>query len=207
MAGREVSAAALGTIFAGSVFVYAGIKGIDIGAAIQSIVSGKSPGKLANTSPIIFGGTGATTQSSSGGPGAVLTGVGSPIDTKSTNPANRALGRVMAAAYGWGSGADWAALDNGWGNLESGWNNQIYSGGQVGGPFLPNVAYGIPQALGHGPNGAPYPAGNAGNPPGAGGSSSPGAQIAWGLFYIRQTYGSPSRVPGWTGSGSGYSGY
>ena len=37
----------------------------------------------------------------------------------------------------------------------------------------------------------------------------PTTQIRWGLAYIKATYGSPSRVPGWTANGpaAGYVGY
>jgi hypothetical protein len=63
-------------------------------------------------------------------------------------------------------------------NRESGWSNTAENPS--------SGAYGIAQALGHGPTNQ-YPAGPA-NPP----VSSASAQIAWGLSYIKQTYGSPS---------------
>jgi len=86
------------------------------------------------------------------------------------NAANMALGRQMAAGYGW-TGAQWAALKELW-IRESGWNS-----------FADNPtssAFGIPQALTSMHNvGAAYLAGN------------PGAQIAWGLNYIAGRHGSP----------------
>ena len=86
------------------------------------------------------------------------------------NAANMALGRQMAAGYGW-TGAEWAALRELW-IRESGWNS-----------FADNPtssAFGIPQALTSMHNvGAAYLAGN------------PGAQIAWGLNYIAGRHGSP----------------
>lgn len=199
-----ISGVALASVAAGSLLLYAGVTGKDIPAALQAIIQGKPPG----SAPQKY----AITSSSLGSIGAGITGGQAPPGGGPAPPgggsdsANRALGKLLASRYGWSSGAEWQALDYGWGTLESGWNNQIYNGGQVGGPYEPDKAYGIPQALGHGPNGAPYPAGNAGNPPGAGGTSSATAQINWGLEYIRQTYGSPAQVPGWTGGG-GYTGY
>jgi len=77
-----------------------------------------------------------------------------------------ALGKQMAAAYGW-TGSQWQALYSLW-MRESGWN-----------PYAVNPssgAAGIAQSLGHGP----VPLGNA------------AAQISWGLSYILQRYGSPS---------------
>jgi hypothetical protein len=89
--------------------------------------------------------------------------------------ANVALGQRMAAARGW-TGSQWSCLDWLW-TRESGWSNtadNTHSG-----------AYGIAQALGHGPTNQ-YPAGPA-NPP----QSDPATQIDWGLGYIAATYGSP----------------
>jgi hypothetical protein len=61
-------------------------------------------------------------------------------------------------------------------NQESGWNQ-----------FAENAsgAYGIPQALPF--NKMPQ----AAWPASSGGSSSPSAQISWGLGYIKNTYGTP----------------
>jgi hypothetical protein len=199
MASRAaLSGLALAEMVAGVILAWSGIENATLVQTIRSLAQGQKP---APGPPGNLSGEAATAAYTE--PGTVYsTGpAGGGTDTQ-----NRALGRFMAASYGWATGTNWQALDYGWGTLESGWNNQIYSGGQVGGPYQPNVAYGIPQALGHGPDGAPYPAGNTGNPPGAGGSSSAVSQIAWGLAYIKQEYGSPSKVPGWLGQG-GYSGY
>ena len=88
---------------------------------------------------------------------------------------NVALGQRLAGGYGWGSGPQWGCLYALW-QRESGWSNTAEN---------PSDAYGIAQALGHGPTNQ-YPAGPA-NPP----TSSAGAQIRWGLGYIADTYGSP----------------
>jgi hypothetical protein len=87
---------------------------------------------------------------------------------------NVALGQQLAGGYGWGSGPQWNCLYALW-QRESGWSATAEN--PVSG------AYGIAQALGHGPTGQ-YPAGPA-NPP----QSDPGAQERWGLGYIRATYG------------------
>jgi hypothetical protein len=80
--------------------------------------------------------------------------------------ANEALGKRMMVAAGWPVGM-WPSLQALW-TQESGWNaNSVNSS---------SGAYGIPQSLGHG---HPYNLGDA------------RAQIAWGLNYIRERYGSP----------------
>jgi hypothetical protein len=95
---------------------------------------------------------------------------------------NAKLAEQMAAAlYGW-TGNQWTALYNLW-TRESGFSNTAENSS--------SGAYGIAQALGHGPTNQ-YPGGTyaAANPPPYG-SSSASAQIAWGLMYIKETYGSP----------------
>jgi resuscitation-promoting factor RpfB len=89
---------------------------------------------------------------------------------------NVALGEQLAGGYGWGSGSQWDCLYALW-TRESGWSATAENP-QSG-------AYGIAQALGHGPTNQ-YPAGPA-NPP----VSSASAQITWGLGYIAGRYGSP----------------
>jgi hypothetical protein len=89
---------------------------------------------------------------------------------------NVALGQRLAAGRGWGGGAQWDCLYALW-QRESGWSNTARNP-QSG-------AYGIAQALGHGPTDQ-YPAGPA-NPP----ESDASAQISWGLGYIAGRYGTP----------------
>jgi hypothetical protein len=89
---------------------------------------------------------------------------------------NVALGQQLAASYGWSAGSEWTCLYDLW-QRESGWSNTA-TNPQSG-------AYGVAQALGHGPTNQ-YPAGPA-NPP----TSSASVQISWGLGYIAQTYGDP----------------
>jgi hypothetical protein len=112
------------------------------------------------------GGTPATTTAQALSAGATSTG------------ANVVLGQRMAAARGW-TGSQWSCLDWLW-TRESGWRNTADN--------TQSGAYGIAQALGHGPTDQ-YPAGPA-NPP----ESDPAAQIDWGLGYIAATYGSPCQA-------------
>jgi hypothetical protein len=95
---------------------------------------------------------------------------------------NKALGKQMSAARGWGG--EWGCLEKLWAR-ESGWNERAmnrYSG-----------AYGIPQAL----PGAKMAS--------AGGDwqTSAATQISWGLGYIAGRYKSPcgawghSQATGW----------
>jgi hypothetical protein len=98
-----------------------------------------------------------------------------PAASSASVPGNVALGQRLASGYGWGSGSQWGCLYDLW-DRESGWSNTAENASD---------AYGIAQALGHGPSNQ-YPAGPA-NPP----VSSASAQIRWGLGYIQATYETP----------------
>lgn len=93
---------------------------------------------------------------------------------------NAALGKRMAAAYGW-TGAEWTALNN-IVNAESGWVTTIHNGGGLG--YIPGLAYGIPQAL----------PGTKMASAGKDWQTNPATQIKWMLGYIRSTYGDPIRA-------------
>ncbi|MFF1693133.1 C40 family peptidase [Streptomyces sp. NPDC058257] len=87
---------------------------------------------------------------------------------------NVALGKKMAAAYGW-TGSNWTSLYKLWMG-ESGWRHWADN---------PNSdAYGIPQAMS---NIHKETATSAWR-------NSPEKQIAWGLKYIKGRYGTPSRA-------------
>ena len=104
--------------------------------------------------------------------------------------ANLALGKKMAAAYGW-TGAQWNALYALW-NRESGWRTTATNPS--------SGAYGIPQSL---------PASKMASA-GADWRTNPATQIAWGLRYIKGRYGSPAAAWahetrfGWYGSGGDF---
>ena len=162
---QGVNAVAVGAVAAGLLFVWSGIKGSSITKTFQSLIKGQQP-TGATDYPIGTpqGGTGADT-SPSGGTNAV----------GGTVAQNQAIGRQLAAAYGWSTGAEWDALVQLW-DHESGWSNTAKN--------PTSGAYGIPQALPAAKMGA------AANPP----TSSASAQIAWGLSYIKSRYGSPSKA-------------
>jgi hypothetical protein len=107
--------------------------------------------------------------SNPGNTGASGGGAGNPAGT--SDQANQALGKQMAAAVGW-TGAQWDALNN-IAMAESGWNATATN--------KSSGAYGIPQSL-------------PGSKMAASGSdwqTNPRTQIAWMLGYIRSTYGNP----------------
>lgn len=191
-----VNGPALAALGMGVVLAWSAVQNKSILSTVQDIVSGKkpTPGPTSNNTP-------AGTPESGGAASQInVTTPGSGTDA-----ANEALAHLMAGGYGWATGANWQALKYGWGTLESGFNaNAMNASG----------AYGIAQALGHGTaqtqgtksnsygpdNGVSVATAKAAN------SGSATAQIAWGLAYIKATYGSPSQVPGWLGQG-GYGGY
>jgi hypothetical protein len=77
---------------------------------------------------------------------------------------------MMTSRYGWGA-SQFSCLDSLW-NRESGWN--VHAANASG-------AYGIPQAL---PGSKMSTAGNDWR-------DNPATQIAWGLSYVKSTYGTP----------------
>ena len=111
--------------------------------------------------------------------------------TQTTPSAEEVFAYSLFSGYGWGTGEPGATdqrpyLEELW-TRESGWNPEAENHG--------SGAYGIAQALGHGPNGAPYPAAySSANPPRYGGTSDPDAQIRWGESYIQRTYGTPEKA-------------
>lgn len=162
MAGSKISGPALASVGAGTVFLYAGIKGYSIPQTLRLVVQGKTPAGQRQTTPI--------TQVSAAAPAAAGSSL-LPIPGSAlggSNAQNRALGQQMAAQAGW-TGAQWTALDN----LimgESGWNSTIMNTAGSG-------AAGIAQNInGFGPG---YERGNAGE------------QIAWLINYIQGRYGTP----------------
>ncbi len=134
------------------------------------------------------GATGSEQQASATGTGAVTSNKGG------TPAQNINLGRLLAGTYGWAGNDEFPYLQSGW-QEESGWSTTAaYSKSD---PY--NNAYGIPQA-------------NPGTKMASAGpnwKTDAATQITWGLIYIKQTYGSPSKVPHWSPNGptAGYVGY
>jgi len=183
----------------GGVVLWSGIKGEKISDTFRGLLSGQAP---ATNQEAITPPPGSTVQSlldtGQSIPGVTVgvpAGVAAPAsDLTGTPSANKALGLLMAGAYGWAGSGEWPYLESGW-EEESGWNQ--YAANVPSDPY--NHAYGIPQA-------------NPGSKMASAGSdwkTNPATQIKWGLAYIKATYGAPSQVPGWTpnGPGSGYVGY
>lgn len=187
MASRGgLSALALAEITGGVLLAWSGITNASLATALRSVIRGKAPAAGTGTEPI------TTTATAPGSPGG--TGPAPAKDLTGSGSANRALGRFMASGYGWGTGDNWSFLSTGW-QEESGWSTTAAN--DPSDPY--DNAYGIPQA-------------NPGTKmatSGGGWKTSAAVQIAWGLAYIKRTYGSPSQVPGWSANGPlpGYVGY
>ena len=149
----------------GAILLWSGIKGHKWSTVLRDLISGtqipKSPSLAITSSPAAF------SSGASGGSGQLPNlGAGGSVAK------NKAIGRALAATYGWANGQEWTDLDKLW-TRESGWDNRAQNAS--------SGAYGIPQSL---------PASKMGalaNPP----VSSASAQIAWGLRYIKQTYRDP----------------
>lgn len=152
----------LAALAVGSVFVYAGVKGYSVPQAITNVIQGDNPN--ANQTDAALQSTTPTTGNGNGG------GKGPPPGPGGHN-SNVALGRIMAAPYGWATGEEWADLDALW-ERESGWETTAAN---------PSGAYGIPQAL----------PGSKMASAGPDWQTNPKTQIKWGLGYIKERYGDP----------------
>lgn len=167
--------ASVGLIALGGTLIWSGLKGKKVTAVLRDIISGKSPANAPGTpiEGISSANTAGDIAGDSTGLGGGDTGAGTAEAAK-----NQAIAAPLASLYGWPPGSsNWNSLVELW-NRESGWSNTAENPS--------SGAYGIAQALGHGPTNQ-YPAGPA-NPP----ISSAAAQIAWGLNYIKSTYGNPN---------------
>ena len=152
--------------------MWSGIRGHKWSSVLRDVLSGKKTSTVTElaiqSSPSAFR---ESTGSASIPPGSAL-----PVGGNAAK--NKAIAATLATAYGWGPGtSNWTSLVALW-DQESGFNNKAKNPS--------SGAYGIPQSL---------PASKMGalaNPP----VSSAGAQIAWGLKYIKQTYGNPNKAWG-----------
>lgn len=152
-----VTGTSLAALAAGSALLWGAVTGNSVLSIAQGVVKGQKP-------PAVPAGSQATAAVASGG--GTVAPVGGSVS--GSNAANQALGRSMAALYGWGTGAEWTAL-NDVVMEESGWNASIKNPS--------SDASGIAQNInGFGPG---YEEGNAPQ------------QIAWLLNYIKQRYGDP----------------
>lgn len=178
----------------GALFLYSAIRGVSVLASLQSVVQGKSPAANPQTQPIAetVGGTIGDTaitvgnELSTGLPGA---GTGGIAGSYGGGSAKSAL-MAAAAVRGWGSGAQWAALDA----------IEMQEAGYDPTNTNPSSrAYGMAQSLGHGFPGGP--ASNGINEYGGEGLSAaesraasmgdPVPQSKWMVNYIASRYGNP----------------
>jgi hypothetical protein len=176
----DVDAAGIGALGAGIILAYAGIKGISVSAALASVIRGHSPGLLPDVNPI--GGTPAAAPSSANEAAAPIVAGGASGQQALQN---------AAAAYGWGTGAQWQALQA-VEMAEAGFNASATN------PC--SGAFGMAQALGHGTSGTACPSTGVNQYSGYGLSASEAqqancgdatAQAVWMCQYIAATYGNP----------------
>lgn len=203
-----VSLGGLTAAGAGMLFLYAGIKGKSLPAALQALISGKSPSTASSANPInsssvssalnaaVTSSTSSTTlgsSSSSGSSGTIVSGGGSA----------QAILQRTAAQFGW-TGSEWQALQN-VEMSEAGFNPLIRN---------PGGAFGLAQALGHGTGNTTGSvitytvSGGGGQRTGtvneyggfglsdaqarAANSGDAAAQALWMCNYIKGVYGTPS---------------
>lgn len=175
MAG-SIDGLALGAIGAGSLFLWAAVQGKSITSTLQTLIKGGSPASAASANAIVPSSSGVVAADSA------VTSAG-PVPSGSGQQALQ----QAAAARGWGSGAQWQALQN----------VEMAEAG-----FNPNAtnpssgAYGLAQALGHGDS---TTRGSVTNEYGgfgltsaqaqAANSGDAGAQALWMVNYIAATYG------------------
>lgn len=169
-----VSGLAVAYTTLGGVLLWSGIKGETLAQTVKDIASGKPPQSNQEPigSPTVSVGQGSASSSSGSNPGSPP-GAGNGC-TASQTAANKTTGQLMAGAYGWGSGAEWTALNN-IVMAESGWCNNAQNPG--------STAYGIGQFLDSTWASVGYHK-----------SSDPITQIAAMLAYIKQSYGDPIKA-------------
>jgi peptidoglycan DL-endopeptidase CwlO len=168
MAIRGISGTAIAVTLGGIVLLYSGLRGKKITTTVKELLAGKVTGAGDPSLSVQNTGVGSSV------PASNITAT--PGGVGGTPDANKAIGRMYAATYGWYPGAEWDALDKLW-THESNWNNTALN--------PTSGAYGIAQAL----PASKYP--KAAQPPSMGGLSYAPDQIAWGLKYIKDRYGDP----------------
>jgi len=171
----------------GAVILISGLTNKKISNVVQGYLAGSAP----TPEPLGLSTPGTTTSDTTFSEGA---GVSSTA-AGGTPSINKGIGKLLAAPYGWATGQEWNDLDLLW-TRESGWQNDIAN--------RSSGAFGIAQALGHGTASSSatttvrYPGGGSERklvneyPNMAANSGNAAAQIAWGLAYIKQRYGSVS---------------
>ena len=184
ISGLSVSYAAIGGIL-----LWSGIKGNTISDTLKTVLSGQVPAQGNET----IGTPEVSISSGSSLPADATSPISTNTGTTASAASNQAIAKLLAAPYGWSTGAEWTALVNLW-NHESSWSNTAQNSS--------SGAFGIPQAL-------PYSKmPKAAWPVSAGGSSvasvQASAQISWGLSYIKSEYGSPVAAWNFDSTHAGY---
>lgn len=174
---------ALAAAGVGAVLVWSGINNNGVFDTLLSLLRGTKPTPGTPQAFTLGAAPGGTDTAGTGGAGlgtAAQNLVGdvtgttddtAPAAAGGSNAQNQALGKQLAASYGWGSGAEWDALN--WIAMdESGWNDTIVN--------KSSTASGIAQNInGWSPS---YQKGNAAQ------------QITWMLNYIKSRYGDPIKA-------------
>lgn len=157
--GKAIAVTAIGVLL-----VYSGIQNVGVFAALDDLIHGNAP----KAGPSVLSASATDTGTVTGASDTTAVG-GNP--SGGSRSANQALGKQMAAAYGWNTGEEWTALNN-IVMAESGWDANAAN--------PTSDARGIAQNI----NGwsSNYQQGNAAQ------------QIAWLLQYIQQRYGDPIKA-------------
>ncbi len=140
----------------GLVFIWSAVHGANVTSSLKDLLAGRAPSAGPTDAGVIALGKAVT-----------------PTDAEAPAPVggNRGIGQLQAAAYGWGSGPEWDALDKLW-TRESSWDNTARNPS--------SGAYGIAQFLD-----------STWATVGGTKTSDPTLQIQYGLKYIQQRYGDP----------------
>lgn len=178
---------ALGSIAAGGLLVYAAITGKTVLGEVRAVIKGGSPATAKATELITGTPGGATGTGDAGGGAGQVTG-----DAGVGGGSNQKILQSAAAKHGWGTGAQWQALQ-GVEMIEAGFSATV-----LGPETADGQAIGIAQALGHG---TAHTAGTLGNQYGgygltdaqaaAANSGDPVWQSIWMCNYIATVYGNP----------------
>jgi Transglycosylase SLT domain len=181
--GSRINGFTLGYTALGGIILWSGIKGATLSATVKALLSGQTT--VSNTQQI------GTPELSVGedNPSTAASDI-ADAPAYSASVANAALIKLVAAPYGWATGAQYNAL------------TQVIAKESGGNPDAVNPdsgAYGIAQALGHGDGAATQ--GTVTNQYGgygisdavaqAANSGSATAQLTWMMAYIKEKYGTP----------------
>lgn len=178
MPSARISGLAIAEGIAGFVLLWSGLKNLTLRQTITDLARGKVPEETSAEAAPVLGVSDAPLTAGATAPGGTATAPGSASAPGAVNgctaaqtSSNKALGKVLAASYGWASGGQWDAL-NGVVMLESGWCNTAQNPG--------STAYGIGQFLD-----------TTWSTVGYSKTSNPAGQIAAMLAYIKKRYSTP----------------